>query len=65
MNIFLSSAQEMGRQPGSKTGMLCRQIRSFNIRRTGSYSYPGSIFVSVFLLMDVENMKSVNSFKIF
>lgn len=54
----------MGRQPGSKTRLLCRQIRRFHIRRTGSWGYPGSIFASVFLLKEVENLKGVNSFMI-
>lgn len=55
MSIFLFSAQEMGRQPDSKTGMLCRQIRRFDIRRNGSGNYPGSMFASVFLHMGIEN----------
>lgn len=55
MGIFLFSAQEMGRQPDSKTGMLCRQIRRLDVRRNGSRDYPGSMFASVFLHVDVEN----------
>lgn len=64
MSIFLFSAQEMGRQPDSKTGMLCRQTR-FDIRRNGSGGYSGSTFASMFLHIEVENAKSVNFFKIF
>lgn len=55
MSIFLFSAQEMGRQPDSKTGVPCRQIRRSDIRRDGSGDYPGSMFASVFLHMEVEN----------
>lgn len=65
MNVFLSSDQEMGREPALETGMLCRQIRRFAIRRTASWGDPVSVFASVVLLVDVENMKRVHNFKIF
>lgn len=61
MSAFLFSAQEMGRQPDSKTGMLCRQIR-FDIRRNGSGGYSGSMFASIFLHVEFENVKSANFF---